>query len=132
MIKLALPLLLLSTSVLAEDIDLKKDAMYYCINDSLTGIKEGKASTFSPESLGKLTLKVKGGNLIFKGKSLELNSTHEGEFNLKNDWISLATLNGLLFIDYTNNIITYTASFSHLPVGKKVEMYAMQGTCTKW
>ena len=125
-------LLLFSTSVLAEEIDLTKDAMYYCSNDALVGIAKGKGQVYSSDALGKFTMKVKDGNLNFEGDNLTIASTSKGTFTLYEDYVFLATLNGAVFVEIRSESIIYSVTFLKFFGDQKALLASMQGTCTKW
>lgn len=130
--KLLLAIWLIPFSGLAAEIDLTQDAMYFCKSNAVAGIIKGKSEAFSTGAESTWTLKIKEGNLMFESTNAKIDSTHKGVFSLFKESIYLATLNGSLFVEKSNNNIIYTVNFVKFPTVQKATSIIMQGTCTKW
>jgi hypothetical protein len=118
----------LPTMVLANEIDLREDAVYYCTDTIRGGIQGGEVTSIVK---GKYTLKVKSGVTTFD-TTAPIDSSGGSVYTHLSNVIYLATLNGSLSVNVIGGKITFDSYYSLIQKDKSVNQYVSQGTCIKW
>jgi hypothetical protein len=118
----------LPTMALANEIDLREDAVYYCTDTIRGGIQGGEVSSIVKD---KYTLKVKSGVTTFD-TAAQMDSSDDSLYTHLSNVIYLTTLNGSLTVNVIDGKITFDAYYSLIQKDKSVNQYISQGTCIKW
>jgi len=127
---------LLSISVSAtEELDLTKDAMYYCADTAVAEISNGKSKNIKPD---KFSIKVKSGVI-----TLTKDGNEPIIWKQKNSILYYAAMSGIAEVNVFTMINVGVKGFLTFTLYKAWsigEVYSLdnnimqisQGTCTKW
>jgi hypothetical protein len=97
----------LPTMALANEIDLREDAVYYCTDKIRGGIQGGEVSSIVKD---KYTLKVKSGITTFDTAAQMDSSDDDSLYTHLSNVIYLTTLNGSLTVNVIDGKITFDAT----------------------
>lgn len=119
----------------AEEVDLTKDAMYYCTDTAVAEISKGKSKKIKPD---KFSLKVKSGVMTMSEDGNEPIIWKQKDTTLYYAYMSGATeMNVFTMINVgAKGFLTFTL-YKNWSVGEVYSldnniMQISQGSCTKW
>jgi len=115
---------------MAEKVDLRDDAIYYCVDARFGAIQKNKVTEIE---LQKHTLKVKDKNVTFTlNENFKITSLEESVFYLFDTEIHLSAIVGKLNVNLKNGVVIYSMYYTLNQKNGDIHQYISQGTCTKW